>query len=165
MSKKRKKPKGLDESLIKYYLKVGGSAGGQYIPLTRALMQDTDFHSLSPMTRFFFLCLASEANGEDTATLSHKKAKDVYGISPGSYDNAKKDLIEKKWIEVVEGLSRLETNQFRFLYRFPKLNAEVQEKEDDSNRLWEYCKNAQAKRSDRPDLPAGSKENGQCGEK
>ena len=145
----RRKRTGVDDSKIPYYLKVHGTAGGRYVPLTNALLLSKDFQALTPTAKTLFLALCMEAGGKDIVTLSHKGAE-KYGVKQSSYDAAKRELINKGYIEFDGNLSRLESNRFRFLYRFPQIQAEAQAPEDDTKRLLEECREAQRKRSDRP---------------
>ena len=145
MSKRRKRT-GVDDSRIPFYLKVHGTALGRFIPLTNALLLDKDFQALSPSAKMLFFALCMEAGGADTVTLSHKSAE-KYGVKQTSYDAAKKQLINSGYIKLDGTLSKRESNKFRFLYRFPQMQAETQEPEDDSKRLLDYCKEAHAKRS------------------
>lgn len=155
----RRRRTGVDDSRIPFYLKVNGTAGGRFIPLTNALLLSKDFQALPPSAKMFFFALCMEAGGAETATLSHKSAE-KYGIKQSSYDAAKRELIDKGYIKLDESLSRRESNRFRFLYRFPKMQAETQAPEDDSKRLLEFCKEAHTKRSNRPAPGVESGESG-----
>jgi hypothetical protein len=157
----RRKRTGVDDSRIPFYLKVNGTAGGRYVPLTNALLLSKDFQALTPTAKTLFFALCMEAGGTDSVTLSHKGAE-KYGVKQSSYDAAKRELTEKGYIKLDETLSKRESNRFRFLYRFPKMQAETQEPEDDTKRLLDYCKEANTKRSDRP---APAAENEGSGEK
>lgn len=155
MSKKR----GVNEDLVKFYLKAGGDSKGRYISVANSLMLDKHFQSLTPMARWMFFALCMEAGGEDSVSLSHKNAK-KYGIKPTSYDAAIKQLIDKGFIRYADNLSKLETNKFVFMYVFR--NTPPEEPGDETKRLLEFCKEAQAKRNaPEPSAPENSPESQQ----
>lgn len=110
----RKKHQTVHDEKIKFYLKGSFSAGGRFIIVANSLLLSKQYQALSPLARWVYLALAMEAGGEDTVSLSHSQAR-KYGITSSGYDNAIRQLKDRGFIRLDDGLGRLETNRFKFV--------------------------------------------------
>ena len=113
----KSKHRGIDESKIPHYLKDGGTSGGRFIPVTNSFMLSKRVQALTPNARWMLEALAMEKgdSGNNEVSLSHSGAK-KYGFSKSGYDAAIRQLKEGGFIRLADGISRLETNRFVFLY-------------------------------------------------